>query len=74
MKKRDRNEQWRTTKVLYNKESNTIVFSILSTNILPTFLHYLLEYHKLPQDATLIFLDRKVKLVKKENEFIYEEI
>lgn len=74
MKKRDKNEQWRTTKVLYNKESNTIVFSILSTNILPTFLHYLLEYHKLPQDATLIFLDKKVKLVKKENEFIYEEI
>ena len=74
MKKRDENEQWRTTKVLYNKESNTIVFSILSTNILPTFLHYLLEYHKLPQDATLIFLDKKVKLVKKENEFIYEEI
>ena len=74
MKKRDRNEQWRTTKVLYNKESNTIVFSILSTNILPTFLHYLLEYHKLPQDATLIFLDKKVKLVKKENEFIYKEI
>lgn len=74
MKKRDKNEQWRTTKVLYNKESNTIVFSILSTNILPTFLHYLLEYHKLPQDAILIFLDKKVKLVKKENEFIYEEI
>lgn len=74
MKNRDRNEQWRTTKILYNKESNTIVFSILSTSILPTFLHYLLEYHKLPQDATLIFLDKKVKLVKKENEFIYKEI
>ena len=74
MKKRDKNEQWRTTRVLYNKESNTIVFSICSTSILPTFLHYLLEYHKLPQDAILIFLDKKVKLVKKENEFIYEEI
>lgn len=75
MKKRDKNEQWKTTRVLYDKRSNTITFAVFSTSFLPTFLHYLLEYHNLPQDAILILLDKKVKLIKdKENNFIYEEI
>lgn len=75
MKKRNENEVWKTTKVLFDRRSNTITFSVFSTSFLPTFLHYLLEYHGLPQDAILIFLDKKVRLVKnKQNEFIYEEI
>ena len=74
-RKKDRNEKWNQTRILFDKLSNTIVFPVLSKAILPTFLHYLLEYHKLPQDAILVFLDRKVKLVKNDkNEFIYEEI
>ena len=74
-KEKNKNEKWKNTRILFDKLSNTIVFPVLSETILPTFLHYLLEYHKLPQDAILIFLDKKVKLIKNnKNEFVYEEI
>lgn len=61
-------------KVLYNKASNSLLLPVLLENILPTFLYYLLEYHKIPQDATLVFLDKKVRLVKSDDEFKYEEV
>ena len=67
-------EDWKTINLLYDKVDNSIVFPIHSSKILPTFLHYLLEYHKLPQNATLIFPDQVVRLVKDKNEFKYEEV
>ena len=67
-------EDWRKIEILYNSKDNQIVFPIKSNKILPTFLHYLLEYHNLPQNAKLVFLDQVVRLVKDKNEFKYEEV
>lgn len=68
------NESWKTISIMYDKEQNTITFPIKSDKILPAFLHYLLEYHRLPQDATLVFLDQKVRLTKIDQKYIYRRV
>lgn len=68
------NKDWKTVNIKYNKKSNTIYFPVESKEILPAFLHYLLEYHKLPQDAILAFTDQKVRLIKIDQDYIYRRV
>lgn len=68
------NEAWKTINIMYDKKNNTITFPVKSDKILPAFLHYLLEYHKLPQNAKLIFLDQTVRLEKIDQEYIYRRV
>jgi len=65
---------WKTINIKYDKKSNTIYFPVNSNEILPAFLHYLLEYHKLPQNAIMAFTDQQVKLVKIDQNYIYRRV
>lgn len=67
-------EDWRKVEILYDSKANQIVFPIHTSKILPTFLHYLLEYHNLPQNAKLVFLDKTVRLKKTKESYEYEEV
>ena len=60
--------------IQYNTETNEIIFPVDSTKILPAFLHYVLLYNKLPQNATLIFTDQTVKLIKTKKDDIYRRV
>jgi hypothetical protein len=60
--------------VKFNAKTNEIKFPVDSTKYLPAFLHYLLQYHKLPQNATLIFTDQTVKLVKTRKDYVYRRV
>lgn len=60
--------------IQFNAETNEIKFPIDSTRILPAFLHYVLQYNKLPQNATLIFTDQTVKLIKTRKDYVYRRV
>lgn len=60
--------------IQFNTKTNEIKFPVDSTKILPAFLHYVLQYNNLPQNATLIFTDQTVKLVKTKKDYIYRRI
>lgn len=60
--------------VLYNNETNELAIPVNSDRILPAFLHYLLEYHQIPQNATLYFNDKTVRLKKTKESYEYEEV
>ena len=66
--------RYKMTQVKYDKVNNIIKFAIKSTEVLPSFLYYLLQYHKLPITAQLQFTDKTVRLVKKDDDYIYERI
>ena len=64
----------KTCSVHYNKQNNTLTFECKSSELLPAYLHYLLEYHKLPETATIVFNDKSVKLVKIDQNYKFERI
>jgi len=65
---------WKSVNIQYDKKHNRLIFPISSKEVLPTFLHYLLLNHNLPQDATIVFNDQVVKLIKVDQEYIYRRI
>lgn len=67
-------KKWNTINIQYDKKNNIIVLPIKSDEVLPAFLYYLLEFNKLPQDATMKFLDQTVKLEKTDQNYIYRRI
>lgn len=58
----------------YSSISKTLKFGCKSEEVLPAYLHYLLEYQKIPQDTKIIFDDITVRLVKDRSEYKYERI
>ena len=42
-------------KVTYNSETNTVYFDAEKEKFIPGYLKYLLEYLKIPANATLVF-------------------
>lgn len=64
----------KTCKVQYDTKKNTIKFDCDSTELVPAYLHYLLEFHKLPESADLIFNDMTVRLIKIDQEYKFERI
>ena len=67
-------KDWKTVNIKYDEKSNTIYFPVESSELLPAFLHYLLEYHRLPQNATLKFTDQTVRLIKQDQDYIYRRV
>lgn len=65
---------WKTVNIKYDKKNNVIHFPIESKEVLPAFLHYLLEYHRLPENAIMAFTDQEVRLIKKDQEYIYRRV
>ena len=60
--------------IQFNTKTNEITFPVDSTKILPAYLHYVLLYNNLPQNATLIFTDQTVKLIKTKKDYIYRRV
>lgn len=54
--------------VTYNSETNTVYFDAEKEKFIPGYIKYLLEYLKIPANATLIFKDsyKAHTLTKKE--------
>ena len=67
-------KKWNTVNIQYDKKNNIIVLPIKSDEVLPAFLHYLLEFNNLPQNATMKFLDQTVKLEKTDQDYIYRRV
>ena len=55
--------------VTYNSETNTVYFDAEKEKFIPGYLKYLLEYLKIPADATLIFKgsNKTYALTKRSN-------
>ena len=64
----------KTCNVQYDKHNNTIKFDCKSSEIIPSYLHYLLLFYQLPETATIIFTDKSIKLVHKDQKYKYERI
>ena len=50
----------RTCKAKYSPTTNTIRIKAKSTEFIPEYLKYLFEYLKIPQNATIVFTDKKI--------------
>lgn len=54
------------TIVRYYPKVNKVKINANSTDFYPQYLKYLFEYLKIPQDATIVFLDKTIKKGIKE--------
>lgn len=45
----------------YYKTTNTIKIKAKSTDFYPQYLKYIFEYLKVPQDATIVFIDKTIE-------------
>lgn len=52
--------------VQYYPKVNKVKINANSTDFYPQYLKYLFEYLKIPQDATIVFLDKTIKKGIKE--------
>ena len=51
----------RTCSVRYFPSANTVRIKANSTDFYPQYLKYVLEYLKIPQNATLVFKDKVIE-------------
>lgn len=64
----------KSCRLQYDKTNQKLIFDCNSTELLPSYLHYLLIYHNLPETATMVFKDQSVRLIKVDQNYKYERI